>query len=571
MLRECIETFNKVYKEKGEKLITDSYELEIGDYFIVKRDENVEHIKIGKNIDKTSVEKYDYLAERDYYSKLLDMNKPIDAKKQIHSNNYLSFFIKNNILDEKKDSLEEVINKYYEILKNPLLKYNKGEKKRVYEDLEKLLGKPDEQKIEENFKWIKNNLYSLKEKTKDSKNYIKIFFDEDLEEYKRESKRYVIPNIYNNTDYNVKIDEKTYGLPNNNLNLNTKKPYLENKTRKKNYTVPYLLNEEEVFEQKKFFDYLQNLANSKIRNVYITNKKIIPLKNNEVLNEDISGYFLRIRKDKSEAAIERFDVIPKYEKELFPTIKITDCLNEDKNSKLEYGDVINTKEKLVGILNNFLFKGKLFGIVYENIKDMRIIDSRTKYTANLYKDVFYKLVAKGEMENFLKVHKKIFLEFIKYSLSTQNYRTEASDLYNLMDSIEGGKTLEKHQEIRNKIRNIFNAREGIIENDDEYFFIIGQIIRFLLSKSKETRGTHKNINKILDIRNITILKKEIMKLFKKYNYDIDKNSKKFNMLYEMVLGYVPEKSNISNINCERLLGGYLSFPLIYEKLDEEIK
>lgn len=27
MLRECIEIFNKVYAEKGEKLITDSYEL----------------------------------------------------------------------------------------------------------------------------------------------------------------------------------------------------------------------------------------------------------------------------------------------------------------------------------------------------------------------------------------------------------------------------------------------------------------------------------------------------------------------------------------------------------------
>ena len=252
MLRECIEIFNKVYAEKGEKLITDSYELELGDYFIVKEDRNFEHIKIEKNSDSASVERYDYLAERDYYSNLLDMNKPIDGKKQIHSNNYLSFFIKNNVLEEKKDILDDVIKKYYEILKNPLLKYDKGEKRRVYEELEKQLGKPKIEKIEKNYQWIKNNLYLLKERTKESKNYIKIFFDEDLEEYKKESKRYIIPNIYNSTNYNVKINNKTYGLPNDNLNLNIKKPYLENKTRKKNYTVPYLLDEEEVLEQKNF-------------------------------------------------------------------------------------------------------------------------------------------------------------------------------------------------------------------------------------------------------------------------------------------------------------------------------
>lgn len=131
MLRECVEIFNKIYLEQGDKLITDSYELEQGDYFIVKKDGNFEHIKIEKDTTSSSVEKYDYLSQRDYYSKLLDMNKPIDGKKQIHSNNYLSFFIKNNVLGEKKDTLDEVIKKYYEILKNPLLKYDKGDRKSV--------------------------------------------------------------------------------------------------------------------------------------------------------------------------------------------------------------------------------------------------------------------------------------------------------------------------------------------------------------------------------------------------------------------------------------------------------
>lgn len=562
MLRECIEVFNKIYAERGESLITDSYELEQGDYFIIKKGGDFEHVKIGKNTDSSSVEKYDYLAERDYYSNLLDMNKPVDKAKQIHSNNYLSFFIKNNVLNEKKDTLDEIIKKYYEILKNPFLKYDKGEKKRVYEELEKQLGKPDAEKIEKNYQWIKNNLYSLKEKTKDSKNYLKIFFDEDLEKYKKESKRYIIPNIYNNTNYNVKLDDKTYGLPNDNLNLNTKKPYLENKTRKKNYTVPYLLNEEEVFQQKKFFDYLYNLSNRGIRNVYITDEKIIPLKSNEILGNNISGYFLRIRKDKNEAAIERFDVIPRYEEEIYPVIKITDCLNDEIKTKLDYGSVINSKKQLAGMLNDFLFKGKMFGIIYENIKDMRIFDARLKFVANTYKDAFYKLVVKGEIENFLKVYKTIFLEYIKYSLATQEYKGEAYDLYNFMSSIEGGKKLELHEGIREKFRKVFKNGEGIIENKDEYFFAIGQLIYFLLNKKRETIKNHDEINRFLNLRDIEQVKLEMRKAFIKYNYDIRMQNKRFNLLYEMVLGYVPKDSKI---DYDRLLGGYLSSSLIYEK------
>ena len=51
MLRECIEVFNKIYAERGESLITDSYELEQGDYFIIKKGGDFEHVKIGKNTD----------------------------------------------------------------------------------------------------------------------------------------------------------------------------------------------------------------------------------------------------------------------------------------------------------------------------------------------------------------------------------------------------------------------------------------------------------------------------------------------------------------------------------------
>ena len=57
-----------------------------------------------------------------------------------------------------------------------------------------------------------------------------------------------------------------------------------------------------------------------------------------------------------------------------------------------------------------------------------------------------------------------------------------------------------------------------------------------------------------------------MKLFKKYNYTIKKDSKRFNNIYSMILGYKPQ----GEINEDLLLAGYLSSSLIYEKVEEKI-
>ena len=577
MLRECVEIFTEIYNEKGERFITDSYELEPGDYFIVKSDGSYRHIKIERtkkteeNSNRRTIGDYEYLAERDYLSRLLDMNKPIDGKKQIHSNNYLSFFVKNNVLSEKKKELEESVEKYYEILKNPFLKYDKGEKKRLYTQLEEKLGKPSEEKIQKNQEWIKTNLYKIKEEIKDGKEYVKIFFDEDIEEYKKENERYVIPNIYNSVDYNVIINDETYGLPNNNLNLNSKKPYLENKTRKEKYTVPYLLNEEEVFKQKKFFDYIYNMANSGKRNIYISSdkKEIIPLGNRESLSDDFTGYYLRIRKDKSESAIERYDIIPNYKAKIYPEIKILDCLGNGENSKLEYGISISKNFELAARLNSLLFDGRLYGMIFG---ELEVFDERIRNVANRYREIFFELIYKGDMKKFADNYKEIFLELIKNSLCKKDYITEAYDMFNLMTSIddsikkERGMTVSRHQEIKEKFRNMFETGVGEIENDEEYFFALGQLAKFLISRNKITVKTHELAIRVIENRDVEGLKREIYKLFRKYAYDIGFYSTKFNTLYERVLGYEAESEKI---NMDRLLGGYLADSLIYEKSPKE--
>ena len=160
------------------------------------------------------------------------------------------------------------------------------------------------EKIQE---WIKENIFNLNIDIS-GKDYLKIFFDYPIEEYLKENKRYLIPNIYNKNDFNINVGDKIYGLPNDNMGLNAKKPYLENKTRKS--TVSYLIDNREVLIQRKFFEYLMNMASVGKVNIYIDDK-ITALPNGESIDRDFQGVFIRLQKGK-EVEIHDYDVITKY-------------------------------------------------------------------------------------------------------------------------------------------------------------------------------------------------------------------------------------------------------------------
>ena len=99
MLKECLEVFEYMLKEEGESLILHSYVPADGTYILVGRDGSQKAVmdfcidKKTKKVDH-SHPSFDEFCFYDYHSQLLSMNKPVDRKKIIHSNNYLSFFVK---------------------------------------------------------------------------------------------------------------------------------------------------------------------------------------------------------------------------------------------------------------------------------------------------------------------------------------------------------------------------------------------------------------------------------------------------------------------------------------------
>ena len=157
MLQEILEVFGEIVQQDS-RIVTDSYSLKDGTYRLIEMN-NQDGWKIKETIDIFYDKKlkqtngsqntnYTYIQELDYYSKLLDMNKPIDPKKVIHSCHYFALSVKKeSVLSGKLN--KDIIKKYYAILKNPMCKYEKKpNSKKLYENVEKEIGPVDKKIIE---------------------------------------------------------------------------------------------------------------------------------------------------------------------------------------------------------------------------------------------------------------------------------------------------------------------------------------------------------------------------------------------------------------------------------------
>ncbi|MDU2122557.1 MAG: type I-B CRISPR-associated protein Cas8b/Csh1 [Clostridium celatum] len=582
MLKECIEVFKKELNSKGERLLLDGYMPSEGTYIIVTeencnfiiKDENIIDIKYDNKTKEPINSEIELNRVRvlDYNSKLIDMNKALDVKKIIHSNNYLSFFIKKDKFptkegEEKKLSLD-VIEGYYSNLINPYLKYKSGKPKEIYKSIEDSIGEVNINEVNKIKGWIIENIFDLG-KVYSGKNYLKIFFDYPIEDYIRENKRYVIPNIYNKNDYNFKIGDIVYGLPNDNMGLNSKKPYLENRTRK--ISIPNLVNTEDVLVQRKFFDYLMNFATEGNVNIYIGDK-IYARKNGELPPNEFYGDFLRIKKGK-ELEIIAFDKIVGYKEELAKKVDYKNLLdvniiiNEDEVKFDEYGN----KKDIQNLISEVFFSKYLIKNYFTEAKDISLKDSNVKRNLLIAREGIFNWLYKGENNGINKLLDKVSMNLIKSSILLGN-TNKANKQFNLRLALkgyfEGGKDMAIIiKEIKDKLRVKINSREDIyIENDDEYCFAIGYLANYFISQSKAAKKPQFLINNFLDTESDDLVRKNLKQLYKKYNYKEEMNTPRIRNLYSMILGYELD----SNLNDDMILLGSLSKSLFYENKESEV-
>lgn len=605
MFEECLDVFTEMLKNE-DNLNLKGYIPANGSYIIVKQDGTVKNADI--NFDKKTKETRSLICTDDtllsdicfydYHSKLISMNKPIDSKKVIHSNNYLAFAVKKESIVTGKLT-EVIIDNYYDTLKNPLeKKYKKSKSKeasKIYKKFEEEYSAVDEELLEKCRSWIKQHIFFIDKLINvdlEKKEYLKIFFEvfevnEDEKDIKNENRelfiqednRYIYPNIYNKSGYIINIqkglDKDRYGLPYYGINMNDKKPFLKIKTRK--VFIPYLLDMKEALLQKQFFEYLMNLASDGKNNVYvdIVNNKIEAYGDKEEREKFAgieAGYYLRIQKGK-ELEIQAQDNLVNYQDKLLLNFNYQDFFKMNIEKYPEYmKDIgIYTKRTDVGrLINNIFFSKYLLTNYFTEANDISVKDSVLKRVIIIYRNVIFDWVYKGIDNDFNKVVNKFSLDLIINSvvqgdllnaIKQLNLRWSFKDYYRE----EGEKTMKEL--VSDIVKNINEkmidtTANSEIKTDDEYYYAIGLFTAYLISLSKTSKKTHALANPILDSRSNRMIINKLETMYKRYNYIIEINKLEINNLYAMILAYTISHEDIV-INEDMIQYGFLRGNILY--------
>ncbi|MDF2884018.1 MAG: hypothetical protein K0R54_4584 [Clostridiaceae bacterium] len=576
MINEICKVFNEEYKELGDDMIVDDYTLAPGDYAMFTLEDTydtLEFFRVDKNTDREQGD-YKNFAKLDLMSGLISMNKPIDSKKVIHSNNIYAFFIKKDNLDPKKGKLNDnIIDEYYNILKNPSLKYkNKRKSLELYLAMEKVYEKPNIELIDRINLWIKENIFNIGKQFNNEKTYLKLFYNTSLENYKGESEKYILPNIYNSTDYNVKINGKVYGLPDFNMGLNAKKPYLENKTRKNK--LPVLVDMDKIKIQKKLFDYLMNHS-AKGKNYLYIDKEIEGISSKESNKNKFKGYFLRVTKGK-EVQIEDSDNITGYDYNFIKGIEVASILEDGfgKDFKLLKGKLKNIGELKIAINEVFFYKW-LNGNLFTEAKKISINDNVLKRILIQSRYGFYTWFYKGDDSIVRSFWNKVTKEILYNSMSEGNINGAINQFnlrHTLLDYFEnknGGENMARiieniRKDVDEKINIIKDEEYKVeIDNDKEYYFCIGQLMRYFYVINKSNSKNYSFLRPLLVANDDKFMKEQLKRLFVKYSYAIT-GSIRFNNMYYMVAAYESKKT----VDQDAFIAGFLCPNLILKKQEE---
>ncbi len=528
-----------------QKAILDNYLLKDGlyirvgetvEYFVYKAPKNKDNFELNlKNLDgNIKANEYEWFAIRDYLSNYLNSNKSIDPpKKKIHNNNYLTLFVK-----EKKfttENKEYFATKLYDTLKT-FESFNKKQEKEVLKDFKEYIFREVRQKdIEAKKKRFLEIYDDILEKKELTNNYIKIFFDEDIEIYKKESAIYFALKIFNKIETIRKIEDKIYGLSDFNMGLNAKKPYLEHKSRGCEY--PFLVEKDEIFKVKLLFDYLKYQDN---RLTFEGKAKLTK-----------PTIFISKHSNNDQAEITDFDIIVRKDNSIDITIKNHTLAKVNTNYIEEKH--FKSKKELVAYLDEILYKKWLLNSLYS--EPYSKLSSTLQNLIYLTRD-FIKNYQKGDEKALYTLAKKFGKDFLEYHLRNSSL-IDASIVLNTIISLKG---IDMNiEEKLNELKELIKKPTKL--NSEDFYLLSGQVIRYLLNKSKASSKSADMIEPFLRVNRANQLKKEIEALFFKYKHDIPLNFQKFNNALALIEAY----ENEEKVQKDKLMVGILSENIFYEK------
>lgn len=619
MIKDLAVAFQQA-QQQFPAIVQDNYQLKEGIYIRINVDQSWESqsaafdqnhliIRIKEDLLQNP-ELLDWFKRRDYFSSLIAMNKPVDSKKQIHSNNPFSLFVKREVfLGEKQDGkytmaenidryllathAEQVKQKWLEMIPSSKSNGGKNQVNGLSDGLQffqtseyaaalDYMNNPNRlQWIERITKWYLNHLKLLTDfiAQLSFKNYVKLFFIHNSpatpeapsceQIYAFEYVLYTIPKIYNSNDYNQIVNGELVGLPSFDMTMNSKKPFMEHKTMR--IQAPDRVYLQQALLAKEATECLATKPKYATNRLGYESGFAPPIGNSAP-----EGSF-HVYMDGKYNQLHGFENVP-----FPPTVSLgVEWLNvlqlKDRNGTLKDDIKINDVVALQNAISSKFFRGRMNGSFVQNEPDVKSKEFTAVMVAlflqsrQAFHDWFYKGTDITLRLSFAKVTLRLLEEQLIYVETSR--MADLADAFNLRLSIqilideEGGKRMADR--IKNTVASLRDklVGEGIVvcSSDEEFYFMAGQLAFYLTKQSKAEKKSGEIFEPFLRAKNGQQLKKRLEDAYMLYKHGISANYRKFNNAFSMVMGYVPAQENEGSAR-ELLLAGLFADNLLFEKL-----
>lgn len=561
-----------------DTMVLDNYRLKPGLYIRLNRNGGFDELYVGK---KSVLSETDPLVEwfkwADFYSSLIEMNKSIDPKKQIHSNNMFSLFCKLDTFwqeGEAHPKLGEHIERYF----NALMIV----KDKEAEILDKAGYKPLEKKDVEGCKeFFLASLNVVGERIKyyDIKDncYIRLFVNEDVNVYAYESGRYMLCKIFNCNDYNVPVNGQVFGLSNTDMGMNAKKPYLEHKTTA--YKVPYRIRTDEALQLHKLYLWLngQTREGKPLYTGYIPvgehDPQLFAIASEVGVRK--TAIYLRLARGKK-LIVDDYDVLPSFKDRMDKPIIFKNYLETPNYQGGKKGRLSAVEAHI----NEYLYASQL--IRNYDVEKVQVTDKLSQALAvqiMLSREAMKAWLRKGNTLPIRSCVDKVTKEVILARLQNLEYASALAQMLNVRLSLlnyfcEGekdmGDTMKSvYEDLKDKVLNTDKNREPVTcESNMEFYLALGQLLYYYFSLSQAQKMQYDVLwRSVAAAKKLEDIKKEHRKHFQKYAYSIDINNPRFNIMLSIVSSYVPEKEE--PIDLDALFYGFAANNIIYYKNKED--
>lgn len=436
--------------------------------------------------------------------------------------------------------------------------------------------------------------------------YIVFYLDLPSEKYKMPNEKYLGGKLFNTEEYNKEgADGFVYGTSNFLNGFNSKKPYLIHQSASFDIT-----GRISAKEAKSLFEF-QNIAGRRIfpnplpifvyaeeREASISIFKRDALEGGakkgykEILEElqgklhkELGNYYLLFYQL---GEVRDFDFVSKFEYSLKDSEgkdwHVGDLFKGNRTFTLS--NVFEFERTLLPIiLNNALIvKTKAEGLMFKYFDDIDAAYCKTANThllAMKYRKALYDFIYKSNQSAFTqKAFEDILLTSLLDDIRLDKYeghrhsedlniRQKLNILFSLYHNFQPSQ--QNNSFMPTKISELRQALEGLasgeadIASDEQFAFVAGQVIYYILSKSKSADKSYSRLEPFLQLTDAERLKQSVLKIFNTYKHE--RFSRRFNNPFAQVMAY-STATNLKEL-MPLMLAGFFSENGLFGKGAEE--